>query len=108
MARLGLIVPKRLAKASSLRNAIKRQGREAFRLFSPALPAGDVVLRLARPIKGVVARDAAQKKAWRQEIEGLLGRVAHAAAKNSPSAASATASLNAGASTIVPGFAGRP
>ena len=32
-ARIGLIVPKRLARAASLRNAIKRQGREAFRLL---------------------------------------------------------------------------
>ena len=47
-ARLGLIVPKRLARASSLRNAIKRQGREAFRLAAAGIPSCDLVLRLTR------------------------------------------------------------
>lgn len=75
LARLGLIVPKRLAKAASLRNAIKRQGREAFRLASSMLPSGDLVLRLSRPIKGIVARDEVQKKAWRAEIETLFRRL---------------------------------
>lgn len=92
--RLGLIVPKRMAKASSLRNAIKRQGREAFRLFcdakqrsatypgdAPATaplpsPRYDLVLRLARPVKDVRASDGAAKKRWRAEIERLLQQLA--------------------------------
>lgn len=74
-ARLGLIVPKRLARASSLRNAIKRQGREAFRLAAAEIMSCDVVLRLTRPIDGVRARDTSQHRVWRADIESLLGRL---------------------------------
>jgi len=74
-ARLGLIVPKRLARAASLRNAIKRQGREAFRLLAVEIPPCDLVLRLTRPIKNVRAGDNAQRKVWRAEIETLLRRL---------------------------------
>lgn len=73
-ARIGLIVPKRLARAASLRNAIKRQGREAFRLAASAIPPCDMVLRLTRPVKGVSSKDDAQRKIWRAEIETLLRR----------------------------------
>ena len=73
--RLGLMVPKRLARASSLRNAIKRQGREAFRLVAGEIPPFDLVLRLTRPIKGVAANDDGWKKVWRTEIENLLKRL---------------------------------
>lgn len=73
-ARLGLIVPKRLARAASLRNAIKRQGREAFRLMSGEVPALDLVLRLKRPLVGIRAADRLQRKIWRGEIELLLKR----------------------------------
>jgi ribonuclease P protein component len=74
-ARLGLIVPKRLARASSLRNAIKRQGREAFRLAAAGIPSCDLVLRLTRRIAGVRASDLEQHRIWRAEIEKLLGRL---------------------------------
>ena len=74
-SRLGLIVPKRLARAASLRNAIKRQGREAFRLMAVEIPPCDLVLRLTRPIKNVRAGDGAQQKVWRTEIETLLRRL---------------------------------
>ena len=74
-ARLGWIVPKRLARAASLRNAIKRQGREAFRLMAGEIVAGDLVLRLKRSLTGVRATDKPQRKAWRAEIEVLLRRV---------------------------------
>lgn len=74
-ARMGLIVPKRLARAASLRNAIKRQGREAFRLLAAEMPQCDLVLRLTRQLKDVRARDADQRKVWRMEIETLLRRV---------------------------------
>ena len=71
-ARLGLIVPKRLARAASLRNAIKRQGREAFRLMGAEILPCDLVLRLKRALKGVTGRDDARRKAWRTELESLL------------------------------------
>ena len=70
--RLGLIVPKRLARAASVRNSIKRQGREAFRLLAMNMPSCDLVLRLTRPVKAVRARDCEQRKKWRTEIEALL------------------------------------
>lgn len=73
-ARLGLIVPKRLARAASLRNAIKRQGREAFRLSLARFADCDVVLRLRRPV--AKAEPRRQLKAWRTEIEALFGRLA--------------------------------
>ena len=73
--RLGLIVPKRLARTASLRNAIKRQGREAFRLMAVEIPPCDLILRLTRPVKGVMARDNEQRKGWRREMETLLRRL---------------------------------
>ncbi|MCF8199394.1 MAG: ribonuclease P protein component [Sulfuritalea sp.] len=73
--RLGLIVPKRLARAASLRNAIKRQGREAFRLVASEFPPCDLVLRLKAPVKGLRASDVAQKKNWRAEVENLFRRL---------------------------------
>jgi ribonuclease P protein component len=74
-ARLGLIVPKRLARAASLRNAIKRQGREAFRLMVAEIPPCDLVLRLARPVVDAKDGDRAQRRMWRTEIETLLKRL---------------------------------
>jgi ribonuclease P protein component len=71
-ARIGLIVPKRLARAAVLRNAIKRQGREAFRMLASAIQPYDLVLRLTRPIQSVSAKDGVQRKIWRAEIETLL------------------------------------
>jgi ribonuclease P protein component len=75
MPRLGWIVPKRLARAASLRNAIKRQGREAFRLVAGEIPPYDLVLRLKQPVVGVRASDGEQRRIWRMEIEALLGRL---------------------------------
>ena len=75
VARLGLMVPKRLARAASLRNAIKRQGREAFRLMALDVPPYDLVLRLARPVKNARAGDSQLKIVWRAEIESLLRRL---------------------------------
>lgn len=74
-ARLGLVVPKRLAKAATLRNAVKRQGREAFRLLARELPSYDLVLRLARPLHKSKASDSRLKKEWRAEMVALLGHV---------------------------------
>lgn len=75
LARLGLIVPKRLARAASLRNAVKRQGREAFRLAVFSASSYDLVLRLKSPLQGLRAADDEQKKLWRAEIEMLLKRL---------------------------------
>lgn len=75
VVRLGLMVPKRLARAASLRNAVKRQGREAFRSMAAAMVPCDLVLRLTTPIIGVAASDSGSKKVWRAEIERLLRRL---------------------------------
>lgn len=75
LTRLGLVVPKKLAKAASLRNAIKRQGREAFRLYPLRASSFDLVLRLCRPVKGVRANDKIQKMKWRLDIESLLNQL---------------------------------
>lgn len=74
-SRLGLIVSKRLARAATLRNAIKRQGREAFRLVAIDIPPCDLVLRLTKPVKAVNARDRVQKKLWRMDLVSLFKRL---------------------------------
>jgi len=71
--RLGLVIPKRLAHAASLRNAIKRQGREAFRHVS--LRPCDVVLRLKRRVSKTPSAHGVQCRQWRGEIEALLQRL---------------------------------
>lgn len=71
--RLGLIVPKRLVPAAMLRNAIKRQGREAFRLLDARLGV-DIVLRLKKAQRKNAGDLPGQKKSWRGEIESLLRR----------------------------------
>lgn len=74
MARLGLIVPKRLASTAVERNAIKRQGREAFRLLAGSLPPCDVVVTYAD--RGQTSRVPLTGRAvWRREIETLLARL---------------------------------
>jgi len=52
-ARLGLVIGKKLARQSVLRNLLKRLTREHFRQVRENLPACDVVVRLASPVKGV-------------------------------------------------------
>ncbi|HEX5392039.1 MAG TPA: ribonuclease P protein component, partial [Rhodocyclaceae bacterium] len=47
-ARLGLVVPKRLARRAVLRNLIKRIAREHFRRQRLGLPPMDLILKLAR------------------------------------------------------------
>lgn len=80
-ARLGLVVPKKNARDAVLRNAVKRQIREAFRQRRPQLPLGDLVLRLAQPIDRPDYRlDKASKVAWRLEIESLFDKLTQAAA----------------------------
>ncbi|MEW6165826.1 MAG: ribonuclease P protein component [Pseudomonadota bacterium] len=74
-ARLGLVIPKKQARAAVLRNAIKRQAREIFRLHRSTLPAMDLVLRLARPVEPGMARDRRARAAWREEILALFVRL---------------------------------
>lgn len=72
-ARLGLIVPKRLARRSVLRNLIKRVVRESFRVCLPLLPRVDVVVRLSKPIAQGVREDRRdQRRALRADIDALL------------------------------------
>jgi len=71
-ARLGLVIAKKLAKRAVWRNAVKRVGREAFRVARPGLPAMDLILRLAKPVAAV---DAAAKRIWRAEIDELLAKL---------------------------------
>ena len=71
--RLGLVIPKKLARHAVVRNLIKRQVRESFRLRLPLLPNVDVVVRLAKPvIIGAGEERLRQRKAWRTDIETLL------------------------------------
>lgn len=63
------MIPKKLARSAVLRNAIKRQAREAFRHKCASLPAVDLVLRLTRPVTVM------EKSLWRAEIEALLDRL---------------------------------
>lgn len=70
------MVPKRLARAASLRNAIKRQGREAFRLSMARFADCDLVLRLKRPVDKAKPDFRQQLRLWRVEIESLFDRLA--------------------------------
>ncbi len=75
-ARLGLVVPKRLARKAVLRNRIKRILREAFRHRSANLPAVDLVIRLVEPVDraaGPAARE--QKREWRRRADEVLDTV---------------------------------
>lgn len=73
LSRLGIVVPKKLVKQAFLRNAVKRQGREAFRLFASKLPPCDLVLRVHRPLAS--AKHLSHKD-WRLMIDDLLKRLA--------------------------------
>lgn len=71
-ARLGLVMPKRLARRAVLRNLLKRLSREAFRQVRAGLPSLDLVLRLTRSPGADAAIDWQMRQAWRKEIDGLL------------------------------------
>ena len=53
VARLGLVMAKRLAHHASTRNALKRVVREAFRAQRLELPAADYVVRLHKRIQDI-------------------------------------------------------
>ena len=70
-ARLGLVVPKKIARLAVLRNTVKRMAREIFRRRRSELPPSDLVLRLARkPGSGAFDRPAI-----RRDIEALLEKL---------------------------------
>ncbi len=73
-ARLGLVVAKKLARRAVQRNLLKRLAREAFRHIHGSLPPFDLVLRLARPPGRSLEAEA--RRAWRADIDQLLGRLA--------------------------------
>lgn len=68
-ARLGLVVGKKLAKQSVLRNLLKRLTREHFRHVRESLPAYDVVVRLASPVSG------ASRAQIREDLSSLFKRL---------------------------------
>lgn len=75
-ARLGLVIPKRNAAHAVTRNYCKRAARELFRHRRADLPALDLVLRLAQPVK---ASGRAFRESYgamlREDFEKLLGRL---------------------------------
>jgi ribonuclease P protein component len=76
-ARLGLIIPKRLAKHAVLRNLLKRLARESFRNACGSLPPADVVLRLAKPpLPADQVAGPEQRSSWRRSIDELLAGLA--------------------------------
>ncbi|MBV6272780.1 ribonuclease P protein component [Alcaligenaceae bacterium CGII-47] len=72
-ARLGLVIPKRLAALAVTRNTIKRVLRETFRHYRAILPPGDMVFRLvAPPGKQSLTQ---LKKQVRAEAETLFAKI---------------------------------
>lgn len=72
-ARLGLIIPKRLAAKAVTRNTIKRVIREAFRLQRPYLAHRDLVFRLHSKVPALSLRQL--RKLVRAEVDDLLFQV---------------------------------
>ncbi|UOD50539.1 ribonuclease P protein component [Orrella daihaiensis] len=68
--KLGLIIPKRLARLSVQRNAIKRVLRESFRHQQSKLPGGYYVARLAAPLPTVSLTEL--KRLIRQQADSIL------------------------------------
>jgi len=79
--RIGIVVPKKLVKRATERNAIKRQGREAFRLMAASLPRGDLVLRVITPLgglgdgKGHSVQKSLLHQGWRMQINALFDQL---------------------------------
>jgi ribonuclease P protein component len=71
-ARIGFVIAKKLARRAVWRNAIKRVGRESFRLTRSGLPPMDLLLRLAKPVS---ADNAESRVVWRSDIAGLMARL---------------------------------
>ena len=74
--RLGLVIPKKQARAAVLRNAVKRQTRELFRRQRSSLPGFDLILRLTQPLdRPKRAIDTQVKAHWRAEITALFDQL---------------------------------
>jgi len=74
--RLGLVIPKKQARAAVLRNAVKRQTRELFRRRRSSLPSFDLILRLTQPLdRPKRAIDTQVKENWRAEITALFDQL---------------------------------
>lgn len=95
--RLGLVLPKRMARRSVTRSLIKHQARELWRLHAPALlqagwltpaqPAGNWVLRLKAPWPKQEFPSAASeplKLAVQAELQAMLAHLARGVHKSSP------------------------
>jgi ribonuclease P protein component len=84
---LGAMVPKRWARRAVTRNAIKRQIYTVSATFASRLPAEAHVVRLRSAFdrsRFVSATSDALKRAVREELELLFGRVALPASPESP------------------------
>ncbi len=73
VSRLGLVLPKKLARTSVRRNLIKRQSRTLFRVWSEGQTAGeggtavcDVVLKITAKVAGL------DRRAQFGELSGLM------------------------------------
>ncbi len=73
IARLGLIIAKKLAARAVQRNLLKRLARDAFRQVRRDLAANDLVLRLAK--RPALSMDPQSRRMWRADIEQLLARL---------------------------------
>lgn len=93
MARLGLVIGKRLLPRAVDRNRVKRCVRERFRLLRDQLPACDFVVRLiGRPTPGEEARDIAralQRAGERAQAKWQEQPVAHPESLPNPAPAPA-------------------
>jgi ribonuclease P protein component len=80
---VGVLLPKRWARRAVTRNAIRRQIYEASRGLSERLPQAALVIRLRSEFSRKVFLSASSdllKRAVREELEQLLGRVVSAPA----------------------------
>ena len=69
-ARLGLAISRKVSPKAVVRNRIKRQVRESFRLHQRALTGRDIV------VAGHNAAGAADAKALRQALEKIWAEIA--------------------------------
>jgi ribonuclease P protein component len=56
-ARIGFVIAKKSIKRAVVRNIVKRQARETFRLFQHQLPPVDIVLLSKRGVQAFIPQD---------------------------------------------------
>lgn len=93
---LGLMIGKRNARTSVLRNAVKRRIREQFRLRQTALPSSQYIVRLSLSIAS--SDVAAVIAEWSATLDRYIAKSAAASA--------ATAATTAHAQTAAPSVPG--